>query len=208
LPFPDFAKQNVKNALAQLELILQKMIDNEGKVKGAKQLALLQGGGSGSSSGDEDNDKLTAQIMEAVVTEKPDVKWSDIAGLEVAKKALSEALTLPIRFPKFFENGTIKPWKVILLYGPPGTGKTLLAKACATEVDSIFFWESSLDLISKFLGESEKMISILYNTVRDQESAIIFLDEINYLYSVRSKGKSEGSKRLKTQFLVEMDGAG
>lgn len=184
------------------------MNDNKGKVKGAKAKAQPSGGGGGDGEGDEENAKLAAQIKEAVVTEKPNVKWTDIAGLEGAKKALNEAVTLPIRFPKFFENGSIKPWKGILLYGPPGTGKTLLAKACATEVDSTFYSLSSSDLISKFVGESERLIKTLFDMARKEEAAIIFLDEIDSLVSARSEGESESSKRVKTEFLVQMDGAG
>ena len=93
--------------------------------------------------------------MDAVVGNKPNVKWSDVAGLINAKKALQEAVILPIKFPELF-TGTRKPWKGILLYGPPGTGKTFLAKACATETAGTFFSVSSSDLISKYVGESEK----------------------------------------------------
>ena len=93
--------------------------------------------------------------MDAVVGKKPNVKWEDVAGLVKAKAALQEAVILPIKFPELF-TGTRKPWKGILLYGPPGTGKTFLAKACATETDGTFFSVSSSDLISKYVGESEK----------------------------------------------------
>ena len=93
--------------------------------------------------------------MDTLVGKKPNVKWSDVAGLVNAKKALQEAVILPIRFPELFE-GSRKPWKGILLYGPPGTGKTFLAKACATETDGTFFSVSSSALISKYVGESSK----------------------------------------------------
>lgn len=93
------------------------------------------------------------QINDAIVTEKPNVKWEDVSGLENAKNALKEAVILPIRFKEIF-TGNRKPWKGILLYGPPGTGKTFLAKACATEADCTFFSVSSSDLMSKYVGES------------------------------------------------------
>jgi vacuolar protein-sorting-associated protein 4 len=98
---------------------------------------------------------MKSALEQAIVTENPNVSWDDISGLEGAKKALQEAVILPIKFPKLFE-GVRKPWSGILLYGPPGTGKTYLAKACATEAQGTFFSISSSDLISKYVGESEK----------------------------------------------------
>lgn len=83
------------------------------------------------------------------------MKWEDVAGLESAKEALKEAVILPIKFPHLF-TGKRQPWKGILLYGPPGTGKSYLAKAVATEANSTFFSVSSSDLVSKWMGESER----------------------------------------------------
>ena len=93
-----------------------------------------------------------------VLTEKPNVTWDDVAGLDAAKDALKEAVILPVRFPQFF-TGKRKPWNGFLLYGPPGTGKSYLAKAVATEADSTFFSVSSSDLVSKWMGESEKTMN-------------------------------------------------
>ena len=87
----------------------------------------------------------------------PPVRWEDVAGLENAKAALQEAAVLPIRFPDLF-TGERKPWRGILLYGPPGTGKSRLAQAVATEVDAAFFSVTSSDLVSKWVGESEKQV--------------------------------------------------
>jgi vacuolar protein-sorting-associated protein 4 len=83
------------------------------------------------------------------------VRWEDVAGLDGAKEALKEAVILPIKFPHLF-TGKRVPWRGILLYGPPGTGKSYLAKAVATEADSTFFSVSSSDLVSKWMGESER----------------------------------------------------
>jgi len=111
---------------------------------------------------DEDNEeqdpeakKLRGALAGAILTDKPDVKWEDVAGLEGAKEALKEAVILPIKFPHLFV-GKRQPWKGILLYGPPGTGKSYLAKAVATEANSTFFSVSSSDLVSKWMGESER----------------------------------------------------
>lgn len=91
----------------------------------------------------------------AIITETPNVKWDDVAGLEGAKEALKEAVILPIKFPHLF-TGKRTPWRGILMYGPPGTGKSYLAKAVATEAKSTFFSVSSSDLVSKWMGESER----------------------------------------------------
>ena len=107
------------------------------------------------------NEKLKGALSSAIVTEKPNIKWDDVAGLEAAKAALQEAVILPTRYPQFFE-GKRKPWKGILLYGPPGTGKSYLAKACATEADATFFSVSSSDLVSKWLGDSERYLEYIY----------------------------------------------
>lgn len=100
---------------------------------------------------------MQGALAGAIVTEKPNVKWTDVAGLDAAKESLQEAVILPIKFPQLFDE-TRKPWRGILLYGPPGTGKSYLAKACATECEGTFFSISSSDLVSKWMGESEKLI--------------------------------------------------
>jgi vacuolar protein-sorting-associated protein 4 len=104
---------------------------------------------------DADAKKLRSALAGAILSDKPNVKWEDVAGLESAKEALKEAVILPIKFPHLF-TGKRQPWKGILLYGPPGTGKSYLAKAVATEANSTFFSVSSSDLVSKWMGESER----------------------------------------------------
>jgi len=106
---------------------------------------------------DPDAKKLRGALAGAILTDKPNIKWEDVAGLEKAKEALKEAVILPIKFPHLFV-GKRQPWKGILLYGPPGTGKSFLAKAVATEANSTFFSVSSSDLVSKWMGESERYI--------------------------------------------------
>ena len=98
---------------------------------------------------EDENKKLQDGLSGAIVTEKPNIKWDDVSGLESAKESLKEAIIMPIKFPELFQ-GSREPWKGILLYGPPGTGKSFLAKACATECDSTFFSVSSSDLVSKW----------------------------------------------------------
>ena len=165
--------------------------------------------GGGKSDGDDDAEskKLRGALAGAILTEKPNIKWEDVAGLEGAKEALKEAVILPIKFPHLF-TGKRQPWKGILLYGPPGTGKSYLAKAVATEANSTFFSVSSSDLVSKWMGESERLVKKLFNLARENRPSIIFIDEIDALCGPRGEGESEASRRIKTELLVQMDGVG
>jgi len=171
-------------------------------------------GGSGKGGGDEDegeqdadSKKLRGALAGAILSEKPNIRWEDVAGLEMAKEALKEAVILPIKFPHLF-TGKRQPWKGILLYGPPGTGKSYLAKAVATEANSTFFSVSSSDLVSKWMGESERLVKQLFGMARENKPSIICIDEIDALCGPRGEGESEASRRIKTELLVQMDGVG
>jgi len=172
-------------------------------------------GGAGTKKKGEEDDadaekqKLRGALSGAVVTEKPNVKWDDVAGLQMAKESLKETVILPTRFPQLF-TGKRRPFKGILLYGPPGTGKSYLAKAVATEADSTFFSVSSADLVSKWQGESERLVRNLFEMARESPGAkaIIFIDEVDSLCGSRSEGESDSARRIKTEFLVQMDGVG
>ncbi|XP_050369463.1 protein SUPPRESSOR OF K(+) TRANSPORT GROWTH DEFECT 1-like isoform X5 [Argentina anserina] len=164
--------------------------------------------GEGGDGEDPEQTKLRAGLNSAIIREKPNVKWNDVAGLESAKQALQEAVILPVKFPQFF-TGKRRPWRAFLLYGPPGTGKSYLAKAVATEADSTFYSISSSDLVSKWMGESEKLVSNLFQMARDSAPSIIFVDEIDSLCGQRGEGnESEASRRIKTELLVQMQGVG
>lgn len=153
----------------------------------------------------QQQDKLF--MNSAIMQERPNVNFSDVAGLEAAKQALTEAVLLPIKMPNLFKGPT-QPWKGILLYGPPGTGKSFLAKAVAGEANnSTFLTVSTAELTSKWVGESEKLIKSLFETARQNRPSVIFIDEIDSLVSTRNDDTdSESGRRIKTEFLIQMDG--
>uniref|UniRef100_A0A7S2UTU6 vesicle-fusing ATPase n=1 Tax=Fibrocapsa japonica TaxID=94617 RepID=A0A7S2UTU6_9STRA len=161
-----------------------------------------KGGGGGE---DDEQKRLRGALGSAIVSEKPNISWDDVAGLEQAKEALKEAVILPVTFPQLF-TGRRKPWTGILLYGPPGTGKSYLAKAVATEAKSTFFAVSSSDLVSKWQGESEKLVRNLFEMGRNEGHAIVFIDEVDSLCGSRSEGENDSARRIKTEFLVQMQG--
>ena len=166
-------------------------------------------GGDDSSSEtgiSSEEQELIDMISGTIVTESPKVNWEDIAGLDNVKQALREAIVLPIAKPELF-TGARRPWSGILLFGPPGCGKTLLAKAAATECKATFFSASSADLLSKWLGESEKLISALFKVARLKAPSLIFMDEIDSIATKRGEGsESGGERRVKTQLLSEIQG--
>ncbi|KAJ5476539.1 hypothetical protein N7475_002268 [Penicillium sp. IBT 31633x] len=143
------------------------------------------------------------QILNDIVVRGDEVHWDDIAGLEVAKKALKEAVVYPFLRPDLF-SGLREPARGMLLFGPPGTGKTMLARAVATESKSTFFSVSASSLTSKWHGESEKLVRALFGLAKALAPSIIFVDEIDSLLSARSSGSEhEASRRSKTEFLVQ-----
>ena len=160
---------------------------------------------------DEDRKKLQGMLSDVIVMSKPNVSWDDIGGLDVAKSLLQEAVILPIRFPHLFDDKITnrKVLNGILLYGPPGTGKSYLAKAVAScAKNSTFFSVSSADLVSKYVGESAKLVRELYKMARDNAPAIIFIDEIDSLVTKRTDNDQSSSRGIKTEFLVQMEGVG
>ncbi|OVA08187.1 AAA+ ATPase domain [Macleaya cordata] len=150
---------------------------------------------------------LAESLSRDIIRGNPDVKWETIKGLENAKRLLKEAVVMPIKYPKYF-TGLLSPWKGILLFGPPGTGKTMLAKAVATECGTTFFNISASSIVSKWRGDSEKLVKVLFELARHHAPSTIFLDEIDAIISQRGEGRSEheASRRLKTELLIQMDG--
>uniref|UniRef100_A0A8I5KR90 Katanin catalytic subunit A1 like 2 n=1 Tax=Homo sapiens TaxID=9606 RepID=A0A8I5KR90_HUMAN len=152
--------------------------------------------------------ELAAVVSRDIYLHNPNIKWNDIIGLDAAKQLVKEAVVYPIRYPQLF-TGILSPWKGLLLYGPPGTGKTLLAKAVATECKTTFFNISASTIVSKWRGDSEKLVRVLFELARYHAPSTIFLDELESVMSQRgtaSGGEHEGSLRMKTELLVQMDG--
>ncbi|XP_052795539.1 katanin p60 ATPase-containing subunit A-like 2 isoform X5 [Mya arenaria] len=151
---------------------------------------------------------LAQNISRDIFSQNPNVKWADIIGLDEPKRTVKEAVVYPIRYPQLFK-GILSPWKGLLLYGPPGTGKTLLAKAIATECGTTFFNISASSIVSKWRGDSEKLVRVLFEMARFYAPSTIFLDELEAIMSQRGSqggGEHEGSRRMKTELLVQMDG--
>ncbi len=145
--------------------------------------------------------------MREVLIEIPNVKWKDIGGLESLKQELKEAVEWPLKYPASFARLGIKPPRGILMYGPPGTGKTLLAKAVANESESNFILIKGPELISKWVGDSEKGIKKVFERARQVAPTIIFFDEVDAIAGRR--GLDMGTKvteRMVNQLLTEMDG--
>ena len=146
--------------------------------------------------------------MREVLIEMPSTRWEDIGGLEEAKQALKEAIEWPLKYPDLFAEAGAKPPRGILLYGPPGTGKTLLVKAVAHEGEVNFISIKGPELLSKFVGESEKGIREVFRKAKQVAPCIIFFDEIDAIAPKRGSGivDSHVSERVVSQLLTEMDG--
>jgi SpoVK/Ycf46/Vps4 family AAA+-type ATPase len=149
------------------------------------------------------DESAAKSILNEVVVHGDEVHWSDIAGLSAAKSTLKETVVYPFLRPDLF-SGLREPARGLLLFGPPGTGKTMLARAVATESKSTFFSIGAGSLVSKFLGDSEKLVRALFGLARVLSPSIIFVDEIDSLLGSRGReGEHEATRRVKTEFLIQ-----
>ncbi|KAG5182600.1 katanin p60 ATPase-like protein-containing subunit A-like 2 [Tribonema minus] len=158
---------------------------------------------------DPDLRALAGTISRDIFTRSTGVSWGDVVALEEPKRLLKEAVVMPVKYPELF-TGLLTPWCGILLYGPPGTGKTMLAKAVANECRTTFFNISASSIVSKYRGDSEKLVRVLFELARHHAPSTIFIDEIDAIMGQRGDAgggsEHEGSRRMKTELLIQMDG--
>ena len=150
---------------------------------------------------------VRARVMQ--VEHSPDVTYSDIGGLEEQMQEVRETVEMPLDRPEMFEQVGIQPPSGVLLYGPPGTGKTMLAKAVANQTDATFIKMAGSELVHKFIGEGAKLVRDLFEVARENEPAVLFIDEIDAIASKRTDSKTSGDaevQRTMMQLLSEMDG--
>jgi vacuolar protein-sorting-associated protein 4 len=164
---------------------------------------------SSSSSHHTKNDQaLRDQITDTMLVKRPSVSMDSVAGLHVVKEVLRQAVVYPLSMQQLFAN-RVEPWSGILLYGPPGTGKTLIAKAVASEVSGSTFMQVTISkIMSKYVGESERLVEMLFRVARENKPVVMFIDEVDALVSQRNDGEHEVSRKVKNMFLQEMDGVG
>lgn len=148
-------------------------------------------------------------VQSFVIVEKPEIKWTDIGGLEEQKVDIHEVVELPLKKPELFKEVGIKPPKGILLHGPPGTGKTLLAKAVAKSTNSTFIEIVASELVQKFIGEGAKLVKEIFELAREKAPSVVFIDEIDALAAKRVEIGTSGEREVQRTFmqlLAELDG--
>jgi transitional endoplasmic reticulum ATPase len=152
--------------------------------------------------------EVQPSALREVLVQVPDIKWDDIGGLESAKQELQEAVEWPLKYPESFEKFGVRPPRGVLIYGPPGTGKTLLAKAVANESDANFIAVKGPELLSKWVGESEKGVREIFRKARQTAPTVIFFDEIDSIASTRGGSSTDSgvTQRVVNQLLTEIDG--
>lgn len=152
------------------------------------------------------DEALLQRIKSEILETDLNLTWDQIVGLKDVKKAINEIVLWPMMRPDLFV-GLRGPPKGLLLFGPPGTGKTMIGKCIASQCNATFFSISASSLTSKWLGESEKMVRAMFFLARKMAPSVIFIDEIDSLLSQRSENENEASRKIKTEFLVQFDGA-
>ncbi len=148
-------------------------------------------------------------VEQFVIMEKPNLKWSDVGGLQDQIKEIKEVIELPLKKPQLFKKVGIKPPKGVLLYGEPGTGKTLLAKAVAAATKSTFIEVVGSELVQKFIGEGAKLVHEMFLLAKEKAPTVIFIDEIDAIAATRVEVGTSGEREVQRTFmqlLAEIDG--
>ncbi|WP_099211174.1 ATP-binding protein [Thermococcus henrietii] len=199
--YDEFSRESYLRKAKKWEAIAR---DVEAGRYGIKRNKPIKEGGNQRRSGNfEENgeDDVFKQYVEGLIA-RSNVKWNDIGGLEEVKRLMMETIVISaLQKPQ-----SVQPWKGILLFGPPGTGKTLLASAAAGSLNATFFSVKASNVLSKYFGESAKIISALYEVAREKAPSIVFMDEIDALTTKRSGDQSEASRRMLSTLLTELDG--
>ena len=150
-----------------------------------------------------------SSIQIAKITEKPDVTYKDIGGLDVQKQEIKEAVALPLTHPELYQQIGIDPPRGVLLYGPPGTGKTMLVKAVANHSTATFIRVCGAEFVQKYLGQGPKMVRDIFRLARDNAPSIIFIDEVDSIATKRydsQTGADREVQRVLVEILTQMDG--
>ena len=194
--YHELANMNRSNKREYLERAEKWERVSSGKTRSRQKPALA----SHTETEKEEENEISRKASSLITTSN--VKWSDIGGLDSVKKLMMETVVIAgLQKPE-----SIKPWKGILLFGPPGTGKTLLAAASAGNLHATFYDVKSESVLSKYFGESSKLISSLYNSARDRSPSIVFIDEFDALSQSRDGEASEATRRILSSLLTELDG--
>lgn len=217
--FPKFVTASNKDPTTIDRNSIKKVARNETNVsKDPVATSLMKNAPSNDDKDDDDNtiikegplkgcEKHLVEIIEREVMHvKEKITWESICGLEKEKDALMEAVVWPMIHPEIFDPYLRKPDKGILLFGPPGTGKTMLARCVASQSKATFFNVSSSSLASKWHGEAEKLVRTLFTVAAAKAPSVVFIDEIDSFLSKRSDGEAETARKVKTEFLIRMDG--
>jgi SpoVK/Ycf46/Vps4 family AAA+-type ATPase len=191
------------------KVYIQRAIAYQERIKalqGAVSLADMRMDIDNKGEGERTTEGGKSSYEELIISEKPNVNWEEVVGLDTAKKAIKEAIVYPVQRPDLFPLG----WpRGILLFGPPGCGKTLIAAAVATELDATFFSIDAASIMSKWLGEAEQNVAKLFGSARKSSNegkpAIVFVDELDSLMG-QHQNEVGGEIRVRNQFLKEMDG--
>ncbi|VDK85158.1 unnamed protein product [Onchocerca ochengi] len=174
-------------------------------VSGERGVSSIREGWKADESLKNFDDNIINMIEAEIMSARTDIEWTDVSGLEAAKKALKEIIVLPFLRPDIFK-GIRAPPKGVLLFGPPGTGKTMIGRCVASQCKATFFNISASSITSKWIGEGEKLVRVLFAMARVLQPSVVFIDEIDSLLTSRNENEHESSRRIKTEFLIHLDG--